>query len=114
MKQLERVNVRFERDERYGKVQRIARELVERRVRQFFGDKRTKHTNGQFGQLEPGKPLEVAGCPGGERLRDVQAAIGRQPVKQRELEGGGRRPAARCYEAHADTIRAPCGAIGEM
>ena len=36
MKQLERVDVRFDRHERHGKVQRIARELVDRRVGHFF------------------------------------------------------------------------------
>ena len=57
--------------------------------------------------------LELVGRPALNRFRHVQAAIRRQAGEQRRRKRH-RRAAVGRYEAHVETMRAPCVAIGEM
>ena len=86
MKELERVNVRLDLDERNREIEGILDgrrhpadvEIVER--------ERLKHPNRQFDKRPRREPRELPRLPAFDRFGHVQTAVRREPLDDRGLE----------------------------
>src|SRR5581483_4832873 len=98
--------------DRHVEIERLDDHRFEDRGIELAADERTQHAQRDIGQRPPRQPRQLGGRPRFDRLGDVQAAVGREPLVERVGKGDGG-AAARRYVAHADTTRAPRGAIAD-